>query len=58
MLTVKQVARAIGVSDQTVRREVERGELPAVRVGAAIRIPRQMVIDKYQIPDDYDFGPA
>jgi excisionase family DNA binding protein len=39
-LSVQQVAGLLGVSDETVRRTIVRGELPAIRAGARqLRIP-------------------
>jgi excisionase family DNA binding protein len=40
LLTVAQVADQLSVSEKTVRRLVAREELPAVRVGHAIRVDR------------------
>ena len=42
VMSVKMVALTLGVSDKTAYKLVQRGELPAVRVGArqAIRITR------------------
>jgi excisionase family DNA binding protein len=37
-LTVGQVAELLGVNHKTIRREIESGRLPAVRVGRLIRI--------------------
>ncbi len=37
-LTVAQVASRLGIAPRTVRRAVARGEIPALRIGAAIRI--------------------
>ena len=39
-LGISEVARHLGVSDYTVRREIKRGRLAAIRVGKAIRISR------------------
>ena len=36
--TVKEVARMLGVAEVTVRREIERGNLPHIRIGRAVRI--------------------
>jgi excisionase family DNA binding protein len=33
LLTVREVARALGVSEVTVRRRIETGELPARQLG-------------------------
>lgn len=38
--TVQQVADALQVNRKTVREMVARGELPCVRVGRSLRIPR------------------
>ena len=56
MLTVRQAARALGVHEQTVRGQLERGEQPGVRIGRVWRIPRRQFCDQNRIPDDYDFG--
>jgi excisionase family DNA binding protein len=44
-LTVKQVARGIGVGDRTVRAWIKSGELPAFNIGPhkGTRISRQAV---------------
>jgi excisionase family DNA binding protein len=38
LLTINEVARQENVSPRTVRRQIERGELPCYRIGRAIRI--------------------
>jgi excisionase family DNA binding protein len=38
LLDVRGIARAYGISEKTVRRAIERGDLPATRFGRAIRI--------------------
>ncbi len=40
MLTVSEVARYLRVNPQTVYRKAKAGELPAVRIGRAIRFRR------------------
>jgi excisionase family DNA binding protein len=40
LLTVSEVAERLRVSVKTVRRLVERGQVPALRVGTQIRIDR------------------
>lgn len=42
-LSVRQTAALLGVSRQTIYRAVERGELYAVRIGEAVRIPREAI---------------
>jgi len=43
VLSVGEVAEMLGVHPATIRRLVGRGELPAIRVGAAVRVPRGFV---------------
>jgi len=43
LLSVADVAEALAVHPETVRRLVRRGEVPAVRVGGQVRIPRGFV---------------
>ena len=38
LLTVRATAQALGVSEKTVRRLVHFGQLPALRVGAQLRL--------------------
>ncbi|MFI5299925.1 MAG: helix-turn-helix domain-containing protein [Polyangiales bacterium] len=38
LLTTAEAAKALGVSEATVRRHVRSGELPSVKVGAAVRV--------------------
>ncbi len=56
LLTVKQAARAMNAHPQTVRDMLERGDLRGERVGRVWRISRKALSDRYDIPDDYDFG--
>lgn len=37
--TVPVVAQLLDLDERTVRRGIERGELPGIRVGSSIRIP-------------------
>ena len=41
MLSLREVADRLGVSEMTVRRLVKRGELVAVRVGGQYRISEE-----------------
>lgn len=43
MLTVKDVAAALDVSQATVRNLINAGDLPAVRVGRSIRVRPEAV---------------
>lgn len=40
LLTVREVARLLLVSERTIARAIRRGELPALRVGRTTRIDR------------------
>lgn len=42
-LSVRQTAALLGVSRQTVYRAVQRGELHAVKIGEAVRVPREAI---------------
>lgn len=39
LLTVTEVGRALRVSSMTVYRMIQRGELPALRIGGTYRVP-------------------
>ena len=43
-LSIKEVAERTGTHYQTIWQAVKRGELPAVRVGGAIRIPESALL--------------
>ena len=50
MLTVKQVAAIVSeTSDRTIRRQAERGELPAVRHGSQWRFPTKEILRHYHL---------
>lgn len=38
-----EIAEELGVTDQTVRNEIQRGNLPAIRVGKTYRVLRSDV---------------
>lgn len=42
---VPEVAAALSISSKTVWRMVDAGELPAIRFGRAVRIPRAAVAE-------------
>lgn len=46
LLTVQEVAAILHVVPRTVRREIERGNMPAVKIGNAVRI-RESALDWY-----------
>jgi excisionase family DNA binding protein len=51
LLTVEQVAEYLQVSMSTVRRMIQKGELPAQRVRRLVRVPRAAV-EAYLAGDD------
>jgi excisionase family DNA binding protein len=38
-LSVKDIAQALAVSEKSVHRAIDRGELTAVQIGRAVRVP-------------------
>ncbi|MGH8651450.1 MAG: helix-turn-helix domain-containing protein [Gammaproteobacteria bacterium] len=43
LLTLPEAARTLSVATRTVRRLIERGELPKVKVGRCVRVPVEAV---------------
>lgn len=43
-LTVTEVAALLGIDGRTVRRACEDGQLPALRVGRRLLIPRELLL--------------
>jgi excisionase family DNA binding protein len=48
MLTVNQVADLLQVEPRTIRRNIERGDVPAKKIGRIWRIPRTFVLQFLQ----------
>ena len=46
MLRAAEVALLLGISRSTVFRLIESGEIPAVRIGRSIRVPRRWVLQQ------------
>ena len=44
LLTLPEVAKALSVATRTVRRLIERGELPKVKVGRCVRVPAEALL--------------
>lgn len=38
-LTIRETAAELGISVRTVRRSIDRGDIPAIRLGRTIRVP-------------------
>lgn len=45
VLNVSQVAEILGVTTQTVRRQIEKKLLVGIRVGNRIRVPKDRLVD-------------
>ncbi|MEQ9145452.1 MAG: helix-turn-helix domain-containing protein [Parvibaculaceae bacterium] len=43
LLTVSEAAKQLSLSDRTVRRMIASGDLPAVRLGRAVRVRQEDV---------------
>ncbi|ADZ83550.1 helix-turn-helix domain-containing protein [Cellulosilyticum lentocellum] len=48
--SVKEAAKKLDVCEMTIYRKVKTNEIPAKRVGKAIRIPAQYIDDFYNNP--------
>jgi excisionase family DNA binding protein len=57
-LTVPEAAQILGVIVRTVYNAVERNELPAIRVGRAIRIPTARFLAQYGFPTSQRLSPS
>jgi excisionase family DNA binding protein len=55
-LSIKELAAFIGVSTDTIRRAVRRGEIPAIRVRTALRFDLQEVNTCMQRNAEAKFG--
>lgn len=55
LLTVKEVAQRLGQSRFTIYRKIERGELPAVRIGAGVQAPLRVDVAEL---DAFVYGQA
>ena len=55
-LSIKELAAFIGVSMDTIRRAVRRGEIPATRVGTTLRFDLQEVRTSMQRNAEARFG--
>jgi excisionase family DNA binding protein len=48
-ISVARAAEVLGVNIRTIYYAVERGEMPAIRVGKAIRIPTARFLAAYEL---------
>lgn len=55
VLTVKEVAEAIGISKNSAYEAIRNGEIPALRIGRRIVVPKRVLdqlLDAVGAPDD------
>ena len=45
LLAVKHIKELTGLSEQTIRSEINRGALPGARIGRRLYVPKTMMID-------------
>ena len=43
-VTIAEVARLLGVHEKTARRAVANGEIPSLRIGRRVLIPREQLL--------------
>lgn len=55
-LSIKELAAVIGVSTDTIRRAIRKGEIPATRVKTALRFDLQKVLTCMQRTAEARFG--
>jgi len=48
--TVHEAAQMVRVSDRTIRRAISSGRLQAVRIGRAVRVPRESLASLVSAP--------
>ena len=58
MLTVNQVAELLQVEPRTIRRNIERGDVPAKKIGRIWRIPRTFVLQFLQAAEGLPATPG
>ena len=54
--TQKEVGKALGVSTKTVSRHIAKGELPTVKIGRSIKVPKASVLVWMQAQTRYNVG--
>ena len=54
--TQKEVGKALGVSTKTVSRHIASGELPTVKIGRSIKVPKASVLVWIQAQSQYNCG--
>lgn len=45
IMTPRHVAKLLGISDQTVRRQINLGEIPGFRIGRNLFVPKKHFLD-------------
>jgi excisionase family DNA binding protein len=51
LLTIDEVAKALGLNPRTIRRYIEKGQLRAERIGGSWRVPEDAVRDMLSSPE-------
>jgi excisionase family DNA binding protein len=54
--TVTEVAAIFRVPSDTVRRLINRGDLPAIRLGRVYRVPKAVIDGLFDLPEEFGFG--
>lgn len=42
-ISLPEAASSLGISEEAMRKRVDRGAFPVIRVGRAVRVPRQVI---------------
>jgi excisionase family DNA binding protein len=54
--TVEEAAKYLNVCEGTIRRDINSGELPHLRIRGCIRLPKQVVLDWIEAQTRYNWG--
>ena len=54
--TTNETAEYLAVHNKTVSRLIDNGELPSLRIGRCIRVPKQAVLDWIEAQTRYNLG--
>ena len=54
--TVEEAAKYLNVCEGTIRRDINSGELPHLRIRGCIRLPKQVVLDRIEAQTRYNWG--
>ena len=54
--TINETAKYLAVHVKTVARLIDKGELPSLRIGRCIRVPKRAVLDWVEAQTRYNWG--